>query len=199
VIPRSEEDLKEAVQKSAIALVEVRENAPRQLQQQEINLSKQRIAHDEKVKKLERLRQDRKWLKITAPRSGFVYYGGSKRGKWSDAGSLAASLTPGGSARPKSVLMTIVEPAPLKLRVSVAEDVVRQVKSGDKYQVKSIAFPDETIEGTIESLSSIPISEGVFDAIVALDVGKLQGRVMPGMKGSITLNPGSPSPPSDAK
>jgi multidrug resistance efflux pump len=197
-IPRAEEELKLAVQRAVIALSEARDTSPRQLQQQEINLGKQRIAHDEKSKKLERLRRDRQWLKVTAPRSGFVYYGGSKRGRWTDSGALAASVSVGGSAKPKSVLMTVLEPAPLRLRVSVSEDVLRHVKPGTTCQVKPVSYPDERLAGKIENLSGVPISEGTFDAVISVDLGKLQGRVLPGMKGSVTIQPSSAEPSAPA-
>ena len=84
-IPRSEEELKTALKRATLALDEAQRTTPNSLKQKKLALDKQRQALDKQRKKIARLRTDRKMLKIRSPRAGVIYFGSSKRGKWTDS------------------------------------------------------------------------------------------------------------------
>ncbi len=101
-LPRQEEQLEQAVARASLALEEARRTAPQSLTRQEMQVEKLREELERKREKLERLRQDLKHLHVTAPRSGIVYYGAPRRGKWSDPSSLESMLQPGGTPKARA-------------------------------------------------------------------------------------------------
>jgi len=186
-IPRSEETLRVELKQSTLALEEARKTAPISLKQQELAIKKQRKSLEENKQKLKRLRVDRKLLEIRSPRAGIVYYGGSKRGKWAAAATAGAMLQPGGTLKPKAVVMTVVQTSPLLVRVSVPETDLRFVRPGTKAVITPVAYPDEKLHGKIKNLSLIPISDGVFDGTLSVDLGETEGRIVPGMKAKVVI------------
>ena len=191
-IPRAKDDLEDAVKAAALALQETRESQPRQRRQQELQLQKQQDALAEKEKHLDRLRTDRKHMQIKATHDGVVYYGESKRGKWTDPSVIEAMLQPGGSIKPKAVVMTIVQTQPLRLRVAVPEAALRQLSVGAQGTVSPIAFPDAKLEAKVRELTAIPVADGLFDAVLDVNTAPLDGRLVPGMKAKLTMNPSTP-------
>ena len=186
-IPQTEETLKTAVKNAAITLRQTQETTPRKLQQQEIKLKQQEIELEEQKKKLKRLRSDRKFLEVRSPRNGIVYYGVATRGKWPAVSTLATSLKVGGSAKTKTGILSVVDPNSVQLRVSAPESSIRHLHLNKKVSVESVAYLDEKLQGKVSHVSRIPISEGNFDCILAVELKQLKGKVLPGMKGSAKL------------
>ncbi len=195
-IPRSEEELKTAVKQATLALEEARRTTPNMLQQKKLALEKQRQAFDKQGKKIARLRGDRNRLKVRAPRNGVIYYGSSKRGKWTDSETIAAMLQPGNAVKAKSILMTVVELEPLTVRVSVPESSLRFVRPGVKAKIEPIAYPDRVLSGKVRRVSAIPISDGLFDAILTVDQKDGLAPIVPGMKAEVKIKK-SESPSTD--
>ncbi len=189
VIPRAEDELKDAVTKAALALEEIRETTSIQRKQQELQLQKQRVGLERKEEKLKGLRGDRRKMEITAPRDGVVYYGENKRGKWTDVSTIEAMLQPGGMVKAKAVVLTVVQPEPLRIRVSVPEATVRYFSAGAEVTVNPVAYPDQKLSAKVQELSPVPMSDGTFDAFLKVDVGRIEGRIVPGMKAKLTLTP----------
>ncbi len=187
-IPRSEESMRVELKQATLALEEARKTAPISLKQQELAIKKQRKSLEDNTQKLKRLRADRKLLEIRSPRAGIVYYGGSKRGKWSDAATVGAMLQPGGTLKPKAVVMTVVQTSPLLVRVSVPETDLRFVRPGTKAVITPVAYPDEKLHGKVKSVSLIPISDGVFDGTLSVDLGESKGQIVPGMKAKVAIS-----------
>jgi multidrug resistance efflux pump len=170
-------------------LEEIRETTSIQRKQQELQLQKQRVGLERKEEKLKRLRGDRRKMEITAPRDGVVYYGENKRGKWTDVSTIEAMLQPGGMVKPKAVVLTVVQPEPLRIRVSVPEASVRHFPAGAEVTINPVAYPDQKLSAKVQELSPVPMADGTFDAFLKVDVSRIDGRIVPGMKAKLSLTP----------
>ena len=188
-IPRNEEQLEQAVARATLALEEARRTAPQSLKRQELQFQKQRQELEKLKERLEQLRSDLKQLVIASPRSGVVYYGTPRRGKWSDPSSVEAMLRPGGSPKPRTDLMTVVELRPMTLRVTVPEASLRHVELGTQVTIEPAAFPDRKLTGRFLERSAIPIADGQFDATLELDEATLIPELVPGMKAKVIIEP----------
>lgn len=186
-LPQQEDALQTAVKKAALALEKTRETLPRKLEQQEIELKKQKIAVQEQEKKLQRLISDKETLRVVAPQSGIVYYGPIQRGKISDSAAIAEMLRPGSVAKAATVLMSVVDSERLVIRVGVAEDKINRVSVDAACEVEPMAFPDKTLSGRVKSVSRIPISDGTFDCTIEVELAELKGRLFPGMKATCRI------------
>ncbi len=188
LIPRSEDGLKDAVKKAALALEETEATLPIERKKQELQLQKQRDALQQKEEDLAQLRADLAKMVVKASRPGVVYYGESKRGKWSDPSAIEAMLRPGGTLKQKATVMSIVQMQPLRLRVAVPEASLRYFEVGAKATVHAIAFPDTGLSATVQEVSAIPVADGTFDAILKVNRKELQDRIVPGMKAKVKMN-----------
>jgi HlyD family secretion protein len=186
-LPRNQEQLEQAVARAALALEEARRTAPQGLQRQELQVAGQRESLARKKEKLERLREDLKNLNITAPRSGIVYYGTPRRGKWGDPSSIESMLQPGGTPKARTDLMTVVQLRPMTVRVTASETSLRHVAPGTEVTIAPAAFPDQKLAGRVVSRSAIPIAAGQFDATVELDDATIPSELVPGMKAEVTV------------
>jgi multidrug resistance efflux pump len=187
-VPRSQEQLEEAVAKAALALEEARRTSPQAIKRQELQFAKQQQDLEKKKARLERLRADLKRLVITAPRSGVVYYGALRAGKWPDSSSIEPMLQPGGTPKVRDGLMTVVQLRPMTVRATVPEASVRLTQPDTKATIAPIAFPDIKLKGRVVERSAVPIADGQFIATFALDDTEIPAGLVPGMKAQITID-----------
>ena len=193
---RSQADLERAVSRAALALEEARRTAPQKLERQRLKLEKERRDLAAKKRQLTLLRADRKQMRIAAPSAGVVYLGGHRRGKWSGGTALESSLQPGGSVKPRIVLMSIVSLQTTRVAVAVPEQMRAQVQVGASVQVSSIAFPKRLFAGTVTELAVVPL-DGKFHATVSINE-PIDGRIVPGMAARVTANRHADSPTTES-
>ena len=98
----------------------------------------QRERTDERLKKL---LADRELMTVKSPLDGIVYYGKCVRGKFSDSTTLAENLRRNGSIPPNQVVMTVVEPRPMFIRATVAEDQLHYLRPGSRASPRRRAIP----------------------------------------------------------
>ena len=92
----------------------------------------------------------------------------------------------GGTITAKQVFMTVVAPGAARLHTSVSEKDLSQVKKDQPGEVKAVAFPDDSFQAKVESISMIPSSPGSFECVVGV-AGAADSAIMSGMKGSVTI------------
>jgi multidrug efflux pump subunit AcrA (membrane-fusion protein) len=119
-------------------------------------------------------------MEVRSPADGIVYHGKCVRGRWSDSGAMAEKLLPGGSVNPGEVFITIVDPAALRVRLNVPEKELHRLEPGIEGTVSPTGFPDLDVAATIDTISGVPVSQGVFDGAAALR-GECPGRIVAGM------------------
>ncbi len=97
-------------------------------------------------------------------------------------------LVPGERAGPNQPVITLADPASLRVVAEVDElDVVR-LKVGQEATVRFDAFPTRPISGTVEHIAYAALPQRgstVFEAVVAFEAGDL--AVRPGMNATVTV------------
>jgi hypothetical protein len=192
-LPRTEEQLEDAVTRAALALEEARRSAPQSIERQQLQIDKQRQDLDRKLARLDRLRADARQLIVTAPQSGIVYYGVPRDGKWAERSSVEAVLQPGGNPKPRTGLLTLAQPRPLVLRTMVPEASLARLPPGTELTIEPTAFADRKLKGRVSERSSVPVADGQFSATIALDEVELPAELVPGMKAQLILDAPSAS------
>ncbi len=188
-IPRDHEDLVHRVTTVNNAWENAKDTLPDKLAQARLQLAEQKRANTKEAEKLEGLKADLAMLSaIKAPVDGFVYYGAQDRGKWATATAVERKLVAGGKLSPREVLMTIVQPAPVRVRLAVPEDKLEHLKEGLAAEVSPKSNPESFLEAKLESLSFAPQSDGKFDAIVTLNNAPESARLYPGMNASVRFD-----------
>lgn len=186
-LPRQEQSLKDATAKQLAGSEQTHTTLSTALTKAEIALEKQEIAHKATTENLAKLKADFKRLsKVTSPIDGYVFYGRVKKGAWAGKGTLETALQPGGTITAKQVFMTVVAPGAARLHTSVSEKDLSQVKKDQPGEVKAVAFPDDSFQAKVESISMIPSSPGSFECVVGV-AGAADSAIMSGMKGSVTI------------
>jgi multidrug efflux pump subunit AcrA (membrane-fusion protein) len=186
-VPRQEEGLRESAVKQQLAYERARIGAPITLNQKRMALEKLKYDHAKAVTKLQRLKKDHVMMLVKAPVDGTVYYGRCVRGQWSGASMAATRLQHGGMLSADDVFMTIVKPRPIFIRATVDEKDLRLVRVGMTGKATSTMDPDVKFGVKVTEVSSIPLASGNFEARFALDMGKDDAAVVPGMNCSIKL------------
>lgn len=179
-IPEQEIQLTEAAKREELALAKLKVSTPVQRKQQEIALEKLERTQEKLVEKLDKLKQDRALLNVTAPRDGIVYYGDCQDGKWTNVETIAKQLEPGKTLSANQVFMTIVELRPMQVRLSVAEKDIRHLEQGISGEAVPTAYPDRKLAVIINKVARIPDGSNKFDAVAGIEL-KDAGNLVPGM------------------
>ena len=114
-----------------------------------------------------------------APCSGIVYYGQFVGGKWA-AGSTER-LHRDRAVPPNQVFMTIVQPRPLVVHVTVPEAKLQNVVEGLKAIVEPISCSDVRLSAIVKKVSTVPTGPGSFNAQLLVALDRQGEAVMPGM------------------
>jgi multidrug efflux pump subunit AcrA (membrane-fusion protein) len=183
-LPRQEEALKAAVERTAADFDKARTTLPLALSQKQVALEKSRYDRTKATEKLTKLRKDRELFTVKAPCDGVVYYGRCVQGNWS--GGSMNKLLRGGIIQPDEVVMTIVQPRPLFIRATVDEKDMAYVTAGGGCKVVPTAAPDARLDGKVEKVGIVP-SGGNFEVRVSVGPGLL--ALMPGMACTVKLVP----------
>lgn len=186
-LPRREVALVESTKRESLNLQKVTTALAAGLKKAEIGLEKQQIELAKTVERLAELKADLQMLsELRSPISGIVYFGHVQDGKWSGKGASEAALEPGGTIAPKKVFMTVVSQDVVRVRTSVNEKDLYQVRRGLAGSGTATAFPDLKFNLRVESVARIPSAPGSFDCVIEL-VSIPDNSVAAGMGCKLTL------------
>lgn len=116
---------------------------------------------------------------VEAPLSGTVV------SRPTTQGTIITSAT---SANGGTTLMTIADLGRVRMRVTIDEVEMANVRVGETATVAVDAFPDRTFDGVVEKVEpQAVVTQGVtfFQALVS--VSNKEGLLMPGMNGEVTI------------
>lgn len=188
-VPRKDEQIKEATRRKLLDVEKNKALVPLALQKVRLELEKQQTQRAVAQEKLKRLEADRELMTVVSPADGIVYYGKMVRGKPGDSTALADAFSGLGAIPANQIVMMVVEPRPMRVRVTVPENRLSELRPGLKGTATPTAYPDLRLPATIDSLGNVPIAPGAFDATLSVSLeGKDQGLV-PGMTCKVKLVP----------
>ncbi len=185
VLPRQAEDIAAARKAKDEARKNAETTLPLGLRKKRLETAKARRDAAEAARHLDRLKKDRAAMVVKAPMAGRVYYGQCARGKWTTPDKVAPKLVRGGALTGELVFMTVVEPKALRVRAAAAEKQLHLLRKGLKGKAAPAGYPDRKLGVQIESVLTVPVSPGRFDA--KLSVTGEPGPIQPGMTCSVTL------------
>ena len=180
-IPREDLETKEKAKRDELSSRALRKIQPVELEKKQLESKKLAEQHKKASENLARLETDRKAMTVPSPTSGVLYRGTFEKGKWSGDTALKARFRKGGMLKPNEVFMTVVESKPLFVRASLPEADLRRLKKGYEGKIKSKAFPDQKLTGSIREVSSVPVSPGKFEILVDVSIPKEGEGILPGM------------------
>lgn len=158
---------------AALSLAKVRQELKKAVQ--EVEFQRQGLA---------RLEADAAALTLRAPKAGRAVPGVLNKGRWTGVDEAVKALRPGQKVRAEQVLMTVFEPGELRLRTSLPEAHLFQVKEGSSGTVSPTAADTLCLPVTVRWISPTAL-EGKHDTLLALDAG--DPRLLPGLSGKLKL------------
>jgi HlyD family secretion protein len=183
-LPRRELEVKEAVEKTTLALTRARDVQPLVVRQKHVALAKLRYDEAKAKERLAELEADRAMLTVKSPADGLAYYGRYVRGQWVVlAGPQGPPLMGVGPVNPGDVFLTIVTPNKLIVRADAEEKELPGLKSGLAGRLTPTADPDRKRPAKLARVAAAPLS-GKFELRIEPDGEAVDGLV-PGMTCSV--------------
>jgi RND family efflux transporter MFP subunit len=184
-LPNKEKQLKETQIKQGQQLDKARKTLGPTAAQKRSSLAKMRHDHEKQAQRLEKLQKDRAAMTIRAPIDGVVYHGKFHKGHWTVSDALTSKLAPHGTIAPDEVFLTVVNPRPVVVHLTIEEKDVHLLKPGSKGTARVLFNPDRKLPARVTKLATVPAAPGKFDAVVTLDLGRGDDPLMPGMACSV--------------
>ena len=194
-VPRAEVDQQEKLERAELSHESSRRELEFAQKRRELELEQERTKFADQETKLQDLRDERKRLVIAAPVAGIVLHGALTRGALAEKPS---TLDVDSSVTADQVLVTLVPDKPLQVRLAVSESQLRHLKVGDIVRVIPNAFPDQPLDATVRSISSVPFAGNKFDCVLSVKLGKLAEQIVPTMGCKVEFQ-GSPSGEEQSK
>jgi HlyD family secretion protein len=102
--------------------------------------------------------------------------------------SLGTIVTPATGAAAGTTLMSIANLSRVRMRVTIDEVEMGNIRVGQSASVKVDAFPDSTFNGSIEKVEpQAVVTQGVTFFPVQITIDNRGGLLMPGMNGEVTI------------
>jgi|GEM_PF-1188029 len=168
----------------------------RQLEILDLKINGLELQTEHMEEKLEKLRKERDRVNLYAPTGGVFRL--TRRYVWSARSWQPLSV--GQQVWSMDILGTIVDTSQLTLRVLVHESDILSVTPGQKTGVTLTAFPSDTVEGVVRSVTALgqdrselsplyrkasPTGQALFLAQIDIDIGDV--RAMPGMTARVDI------------
>jgi multidrug resistance efflux pump len=188
-MPRFEEKLKDATARAEIEFNRAKVNLPLALSKQRLDHEKLKIQRALSEEKLKKLMADRELMTVKAPIDGVLYYGKFVRGKWSTGLGGSDTLRRGAPVLPNDVIMTVVQPRPLAVHITVPEAQLQNIQPGLQGTIEPAAFNQLKLTGMVQRVSAVPISAGSFDSLLTVAADAAAGPIVPGMACDVKFVP----------
>ncbi len=185
-LPRDHESLKAKKRDEDLSLALLETTLPRALEKKRQEVEKLKRDQEKAARRHEDLKHDLAMLEVKSPAGGIVYHGACDQGRWTTAAMVSRKLAPGGKLLPNEVIMTVVEPAKLQLRASVAEGDLSRIKPGMKGEAVPVSAPHLKLAAVIEEISLVPLAAGGYGATLSFKMEK-GARLVPGMNCKVTF------------
>lgn len=190
MLHRMEESMRQGAKLSRYEYEMSKETFDFTFEQARLKLEKTKETHAKLVEQHEKFVKDKQMLTLKAPCDGIVYYGeyNSKLspGKWNGASTVAGAMKIGESVSNKTVLFTVVDPKPSRIRATVGEKELHWIDVGTRGTVAPTAFPDVRYQVRVVERDTCPTAANNFVAIMSVDLPE-DGKVFPAMTGAVEL------------
>jgi HlyD family secretion protein len=102
--------------------------------------------------------------------------------------TLGSIVTPATGSANGTTLMSIADLSRVRMRVTIDEVEMGNIRVGQTASVAVVAFPDHTFNGVIEKVEpQAVVTQGVTFFPVQITIDNREGLLMPGMNGEVTI------------
>jgi HlyD family secretion protein len=161
---------------------------PLAMSKQRLEFEKLKAQRTQSEEKLNKLLADREAMTVKAPCDGIVYYGKCTRGKWT-TGTTGDTLRRGATIMPNDAFMTVVQPRPLAIRVTVPESQVQNIRPGVQAVVEPNGLSGTKLPAMVNRVAAVPLAAGGFDGQLTLALDGQADALMPGMNCEVKMVP----------
>jgi RND family efflux transporter MFP subunit len=147
------------------------------LEQARLELAKSRLNLERQREQLDRLQVDREAMTLRAPHAGLAVPGTFNKGKWSGLEDMVRAMRPGRRLSAHQVLFTVVRGESSRIRVTVPEAQLFDLKEGQRATVAPTAAPDLELGARVTEVARFS-TDGNYEAI--LDLDRSDPRLLPG-------------------
>lgn len=185
-IPRQAVDLKRTFDAALTAYETGKLTLPRALEEKTLAVAKAKRDDEEADKKLAELEADGKYLTISAPADGVIYYGEIDKNSWS-VGNTAKFLFKSGTAPADTALMTLVPAGrTLMLHGFVGQGDRLQINADTKGTAEVTGIENSAYPVAVSSLDIAPNAGGQFHVGMKVEL-PADLPVVTGMKAKVKL------------
>lgn len=181
VLPREHESLKTNLELQQLDWRGGEKSLREDLEKKRLAAAAKRREINEQKKNLDELEADLAALRVTAPHDGIVYYGMSQRGKWTTAAVVERKLIPGGKLTMREIVMTVVDPAKVRVRLTLPEEQLTDLAEGQRGSLHLKWKPDYPFAARVEFVLHVPYADKTFDAILSVKTSADAPALFPGM------------------
>lgn len=186
-LPRFEIEIKESLDKSALALAQAKTALALDINRARYELEQQKQTRAKAVERHAKLLADKALFELKAPADGIVYYGECDDGNWNEMASLIAKLKPHGNVAADTVVMTIVERRPLAVLAQVSEAQRPDLAVGQAAKVVPPVENAEWLAAKLDKVSAVPVATGKFNVGFDLAGSELPDWVVAGMSCKVKI------------
>jgi multidrug efflux pump subunit AcrA (membrane-fusion protein) len=179
-IPRTATDRENALERGQLEFQKKSIELPRNLKKKELEYAKLKFAFEKKERDYAELIADALYMNLTAPITGTVYHGHSRRGFLKKGATTTNRLIEIGDVVAVGLpVITLVDIKNLQLRCDFDQRQRSNLKVGTKVLVSFDDRPEERIEGAIAEIGQFPLDDGKFDGLIQLP--QFPTGIVPGM------------------
>lgn len=186
-LPRFEIQIKESLDKTALALAQAKSALALDLNRARYDLEQLRETRKESLDRHAKLLTDRALMELKAPADGIVYYGECDNGNWADVASLIAKYEPHGSIAADSVVMTIIQRRPLEVAAQAGEAQRPELSVGQSAKVVPPVENAAWLPAKLDEISAVPVATGKYNAELDLTGADVPDWVVAGMSCKVKI------------
>jgi multidrug resistance efflux pump len=186
-LPRLDIQMKEALERVAIAKARAQMALSLDLNRARYELEQRKKARTKSLERHTKLLADRELMELKSPADGVVYYGQCVNGRWADTASLVNKYKPHNNVSGGSILMTIVEPRPLYVTSTLDEGKRPEVSDGQKVKVALPSEGDDRLAGKVKSISPLPVGAGKFEINFDVEQDEIPDWIAAGMSCKVNI------------
>ncbi len=186
-LPRFEIEIKESLDKTALALTQAKTALALDINRARYDLEQQRQSRAKSLDRHAKLLADRGLLELKAPVGGIVYYGECEDGNWSDMAAMISKLKPHGTVSADTVMMTILERRPLEVLAQASEAQRPELTVGQAAKIVPPVENAEWLPARLQSVTAVPVAAEKFNADFDLTGSELPDWVVAGMSCKVKI------------
>lgn len=185
--PRQKQEMIDQEARAALSKAKTVAMLPVQLRKKELEVEQLELSVAKQKQKLEDLKADREMMTVTASRSGIVFYGQAKNGKWGEIATREKQLISGGAVGANQVILTIVDPTKLELVASVSESEYALLEKGQIVSIRPDAIQNGRLWGRVKSVDPVVQADGKQLLTVELKADQETDAIIPGMTAKLVV------------